>query len=305
MHWKKLGRIFTPENHPSWFVSHAALPVAEYLHDDLWRIYFSGRDGEGRAQIGYFDIDIKAPNHILNVSDQPIIRYGELGTFDDRGATASCLVHHNDQAFFYYSGWHLGVTVPFYFFIGLAIRGAGETDFKKYSQAPVMGRHSVDPYLLGSPYILVENETWRMWYVSAVRWEQHGDEQRHYYLIKYAESSDGIHWDRDNTICIDFKDDNEYALARPHVIKENDIYRMWYSYRGENYRIGYAESSDGIHWERKDDHVGIDVSASGWDAEMITYPFIFDHDGQRYMLYNGNGYGKSGIGLAILQSKGH
>jgi hypothetical protein len=37
----------------------------------------------------------------------------------------------------------------------------------------------------------------------------------------------------------------------------------------------------------------------GWDSEMIEYPFVFEHDGLRYMLYNGNGYGRSGFGLAV------
>jgi len=55
-----------------------------------------------------------------------------------------------------------------------------------------------------------------------------------------------------------------------------------------------------LRWKRKDREVGIDVSASGWDSEMIEYPFVFDHKGERYMLYNGNGYGKTGIGLAVL-----
>jgi hypothetical protein len=49
-----------------------------------------------------------------------------------------------------------------------------------------------------------------------------------------------------------------------------------------------------------DAEVGIGVSADGWDSEMIEYPFVFDHAGSRYMLYNGNGYGKTGIGLAVL-----
>jgi putative glycosyltransferase len=44
------------------------------------------------------------------------------------------------------------------------------------------------------------------------------------------------------------------------------------------------------------------VSLIGWDSEMIEYPFVFDHAGERYMLYNGNGYGKSGFGLAILNA---
>ncbi len=36
---------------------------------------------------------------------------------------------------------------------------------------------------------------------------------------------------------------------------------------------------------------------------MICYPFIFDHKGKRYMLYNGNDYGKTGFGLAVLENK--
>jgi predicted GH43/DUF377 family glycosyl hydrolase len=78
---------------------------------------------------------------------------------------------------------------------------------------------------------------------------------------------------------------------------------MWYSYRGESYRIGYAESEDGIHFNRMDEKVGIDVSETGWDSEMICYPHVFEHNGEKYMLYNGNGYGKTGIGLAVLANE--
>ncbi len=44
---------------------------------------------------------------------------------------------------------------------------------------------------------------------------------------------------------------------------------------------------------------GLDVSSSGWDSEMVEYPFVFDHSGSRYMLYNGNSYGKTGFGIAV------
>ena len=78
---------------------------------------------------------------------------------------------------------------------------------------------------------------------------------------------------------------------------------MWYCYAIGNggYRMGYAESEDGIRYERKDQEVGIDVSESGWDSEMVCYPFVFNHKGQKYMLYCGNGYGKTGFGYAILE----
>jgi hypothetical protein len=87
-------------------------------------------------------------------------------------------------------------------------------------------------------------------------------------------------------------------------VKTGERYRMWYSYRGDAYRIGYAESVDGLEWERRDAGAGIDVSADGWDSQMIEYPCVFEHGGDSLMLYNGNGYGATGIGLAVLESNG-
>ena len=125
---------------------------------------------------------------------------------------------------------------------------------------------------------------------------------RHSYHIRYAESDDGLHWRRSGRVCIDYQSEEEYAISRPSVLRDGDLYRMWYSYRGSSYRIGYAESDDGVAWVRKDEEAGIDVSPDGWDSEMIEYPCVFDHAGSRYMLYNGNGYGATGIGLAELSS---
>ena len=78
---------------------------------------------------------------------------------------------------------------------------------------------------------------------------------------------------------------------------------MWYSIRfvEKLYRIGYAESLDGINWERKDSLVGIDVSENGWDSEMICYPSIIDVNHNRYLFYNGNNNGRNGFGYALYQ----
>ena len=143
-----------------------------------------------------------------------------------------------------------------------------------------------------------------MWYISCIDWERFEDETRHYYHLKYATSDDGINWLRTGIVAIDFKTDYEYAISQPWVIIDQGIYRMWFSYRGqqgiETYRIGYAESLDGVTWERNDQSVELEVSESGWDSEMICYPFVFNLNGRRLMLYNGNDYGRSGFGLAEL-----
>jgi hypothetical protein len=79
---------------------------------------------------------------------------------------------------------------------------------------------------------------------------------------------------------------------------------MWYCYRGGNatYKAGYAESSDGFTWTRKDNLVGIKVSKRSWDSTMICYPYVFRYSGKKYLLYNGNNYGETGCGYAIEDS---
>src|SRR5258708_13187446 len=202
--WKKLGRIFVPESQANWFNSHAATPVVEVLSQDLIRVYFSGRDIRNRAQIGFFDINLENPQHILRVSDAPVIPIGPLGSFEDSGVISACLVKTEEKDYFYYAGLTLGQTVPFYFFGAVAIRGKGSISFIKHSPAPMMGRHRIDPYLVGQSFVLFENPTWRMWYVSGTRWEETERGAKHYYLIKYAESSDGLEWQRSGQTCIDF-----------------------------------------------------------------------------------------------------
>jgi hypothetical protein len=300
MKWIKQGLIFEPQPNLDWMRTHAAVPLADWIGEDRYRIYFSGRDQLNRSQTGFIEIDLNNPHRIVALSDEPVLKVGGLGTFDESGAMASWMVRWGDKKYLYYIGWNLGVTVAFRNSIGVAISHDGGRTFVKYSDGPILDRTVHDPFFVASSCVLVEDGRWRMWYLSCVGWEMEGGRPRHRYHIKHAESDNGLEWKRTGVVCIDFKSGDEYAISRPCVMKENDIYKMWYSYRGRSYRIGYAESRDGLKWERKDEEAGIAVSDSGWDSEMIEYPFVFDHKGERYMLYNGNGYGQTGFGLAVL-----
>jgi len=300
MKWIKLGPVFSTDNNHPWMASHAANPVAEHLYENVFRLYFSCRDQDSRAHIGYAEVDIKPPFSVLKIAEEPLLAPGEIGTFDDSGVSLSCIRQISGRKFLYYLGWNLGVTVPWRNSIGLAIYDPGTRTFQRHSKAPLLDRNDVDPYSISYPFVLENGGIYRMWYGSNLRWGKDQEEMAH--VIKYAESDDALHWKRQGIIALNFKGESEYAMSRPCVLKEDGIYKMWYSYRGASYRIGYAESRDGVEWERKDEEVGIDVSDSGWDSEMIEYPFVFDHDNERYMFYNGNGYGKSGVGLAVLES---
>lgn len=302
--WTRLGQVCTGEGHAAWARTHAAAPIVEPAADGALRVYFSARDDQGRSHIGVGELDLDRLSSGLRARPDPVLRPGCPGTFDESGVTTSCMVAREGRRFLYYTGWTRGATVPFYFFAGLAVSEDGGESFVRVSRAPILERSEVDPFLTASPWVLFEDGLWRMWYVSGMRWDSTPHGPAHLYHIKYAESRDGIGWTRDGRVCVDFASPEEHAFGRPCVLKESDgMYRMWYSVRGARYRIGVAESRDGLTWTRMDEAAGIDVSVSGWDSDMIEYPVVFDRAGRRYMLYNGNGYGRTGMGLAVLDEQ--
>lgn len=299
--WRKLGNLYRPSGTELWMHSHAAVPVAEHISGTLYRIYFSSRDKNNRSTTCALVIDLERTHTIVDLSTKPIIEPGALGAFDDSGAMATWLTVDGDRRLLWYIGWNLGVTVPFRNAIGLAI-SENNGPFRRLGDGPVLDRTLEEPYFCASCCVLRDGNLWRNWYLSCTGWDRVNDRIQHRYHIKYAESSDGIRWNRNGDIAIPYASSNEYAISRPSVIRDFDGWHMWYSHRGEQYRIGYARSDDGRCWERRDRDVGIDVSPGEWDGHMIEYPYVFQHGSERFMLYNGDGYGYTGFGLAVWES---
>lgn len=307
MKWKKLGRIFNLENNIGGITCYAALPVYLQIEEDVFRIFVTGRDNEGRGHAYYVDYNMK-DKKIINQSVKPSFSPGKRGCFDDNGAAISSLLKEKDNTIrAYYVGIDVGAMTRYNASIGLAeTNNNGETFVRKY-EGPIVTQDKNNPYFVAAPFVIYDESIYKMWFPACRGWEFRDDYWFHYYNIEYAESTDGINWKRNNSIAIDFQDEYEYAAGRPYVIKENNIYKMWFCSRASKdaptYRIRYAESKDGKNWTRYDNQEGLDISESGWDSEMICYPNIFDYNGNRYMLYNGNRYGKTGFGLAILEEE--
>ena len=79
---------------------------------------------------------------------------------------------------------------------------------------------------------------------------------------------------------------------------------MHYSIRKRSvaaYRLGYADSEDGVHWTRRDAELGLDVSPSGWDSEAVMYSAEISVAGRTYLFYNGNDFGRTGFGVAVRE----
>jgi hypothetical protein len=307
MGWVRKGRIFAPEEHREWAGSHAQVPAVLPLPDRL-RVYYADRTPANKSFMTFLDVHRDDPLRVIDYHRTPLMPYGAVGTFDDDGMMPGCVMRVDGRVLLYYNGWNQGVTVPYRNSMGLAVSTDDGSTFERMFEGPIMDRTAHEPYTAVTPTILREGALWRMWYVSGLRWVKIDRMLELVYVIKYASSADGIVWDRPNHLCIPQRHELE-AYAHPTVVQRDGRYHMWFSFRDSRdfrdgagaYRIGYAVSDDGLTWTRDDAYGGLDVSAEGFDSKMTAYPYVIEVDGALHLFYNGNGFGRGGIGYAVWE----
>lgn len=305
--WIKKGLIYKPTGEFSWSKTHSQVPFAHILNKDTIRFFFATRDELSQSSVGFIDSDIENPEKIKHISSQPSFQKGSPGRFDDTGTMPSWFLNHQDKLYLFYTAWNKSETASYRLSIGIAESTDNGISFNRLFNGPILDRSIHDPIWVGQPCVMIENGTWRMWYLSCEKIEYINEHPEPFYNVKYAESKNGILWERKNKICIGF-DFFIDAIGRPCVYKENGIYKMLYSYRNahgyrndptKSYRIGYAESNDGIDWVRKDEMIDLKKNATDWESVMQEYCTTYVHKDKRYLVYNGNGFGQSGFGYAV------
>lgn len=194
----------------------------------------------------------------------PVLEAGPGGSWDDDGVLGPEVLYTGTQYMMWYSGVS-GTT----FQIGYATSYNGLT-WEKSSENPVLpvgepGRW--DEKKVWAPAVVYNGSTWEMWYTgySDVTGSQ----------IGYATSEDGINWVKywGNPVFTPgiFDEWESSGVTSPYVIFENGVYHMWYS-NDPHGSIGYAASSDGIHWERYPENPII--QPYGGDEFCEPYQFV-------------------------------
>lgn len=228
---------------------------------------------------------------------------GELGTFDSEGVMASCFLPAGDITYLYTIGWQSMREVLHCISVGRAIFNPDSVTLTREFIGPVLTRNRNNPFTVTSPYIIAEESAYIMWFTACTGWKKDGDVLTSYYSIKRATSPNGLDWTIDDKPSIEPEMPYETNLARPTVQIINGDYHMWFckidNRIAPTYRVGYAVSSNGIDWERRDKEIDIPVSETGWDSEMVAHPFVFRHKDWLYMLYCGNRFGRDGMGYAV------
>lgn len=290
--WRKLGLIHKPDTSKWWAVNgYCHIPTAIAL-GSVVRVYYASLDIDMRGRVGFVDLDPKDLTKVKRVAAEPVLDIGPAGAFDCDGVTPSCVVAYEGNLFMHYIGWQRTERVPYMLFGGVAASRDGGNTFKRTQDTPVMDRTPGEPYSRSAPFVMIDGGVFRAWYWSCAHWSG-----GHYNnVIMHTRE------DEKPTVCL-APEAPDYALGRPWVIKEGGVYKMWLSIRRDGtpeYRMGYAESLDGLDWQRKDAYVGsLNELAIGETAE---YPCVLDSGGKRWMLYNGRQHGKLGIELAVLDA---
>lgn len=298
MAWRKLGMVYRPAGDRPWALTHAIFPTTDLRGPDRLRVYITCLDADSFGRGGYVDLDPADPLRVLDVGQEPVLDIGEIGDFDDAGANPFAVVPFKGRRLMFYQGWQRTLRSPLQAFTGLAFEGA-DGRFERWARVPVLERTHEEPHIRGAPCVISDGERLRLWYVASSHWTPRDGGLFYHCVIRHAVSDDGVTWTVHPHVCLE-PSGADYAVGRPWVVHEAGRYRMWYSIRSfdQPYRIGYAESEDGVRWDRQDDRAGIDRSPEGWDSEMICFPNVIRVGERLLLFYNGNRHGASGFGCA-------
>jgi hypothetical protein len=276
--WEPKGVLFDKQ--------HAQLPTPFYIGGGLLRIYYSTRINS-QSHIRFFDVN-EETLEIISI-DQEALGPGERGTFDHSGVMPSCVVVDEfGLPMMFYSGWNLKKDVPYSHGIGIALFNVDGT-LRRKRLGPVLSHNTWDAYLVNSPYVEInlceDKNKWKMWYCSGTGWI----EDYPTYHISCASGDTAFQWNTTGSCFITHHKKDE-AISR--VWRDRYDYSFYYAYRtkDEPYSLWQLKASG----EKKE----VKIERSDWDSEMQCYPAIYDRHGHRYLFYNGNGYGATGIGLA-------
>lgn len=299
--WNKQGLVFDVARHGvgGWMRHSALTPTPYRLDADTIRVYAGFRDIDGVSRIGYVDLRADQPGVIVRVSAEPVLDVGRGGCFDDSGMILGDVVATPEGLHMFYVGFQRVARAKFLAFTGLAVSTNGGESFRRRQETPILDRAPGRSTIGAVHSAAFEDGRWRLWYAAGDDWEWIDGRPFPRYHIRCVETGDLGAIPRTSRACLR-PCGSEYRIGRPRVYRCDGRYLMYFT-RGNvtgEYFPGLATSEDGVVWERRDEALGLALSADGWDARTLCYPALIRQRDRLLMFYNGNDMGVDGFGVA-------
>ncbi|MBX7100006.1 MAG: hypothetical protein K1X89_19995 [Myxococcaceae bacterium] len=300
--FRKLGLVYAPNGSAPWARQAAMLPTPLMLDEHRVRVYFASTDEHTVGRVGFVELDVRRPLDVLRESSAPVLDIGVPGAFDDNGVNPCCLVQDGAELRLYYVGYQLHRKIPYTLFTGVAVSRDGGETFERRSQAPVLDRTDGELFFRTAPFVAKEGAHWRVWYIAGAGWTQLGGRTQPLYSLHTLTSPDGLSFQGRGQELLAPRTPDEIGFGRPFFRSTAQGHELYYSVRSPTgYRLGFARSADRLHFERADDALVLEGATAAWESEMTCYSALVETRHSTLMLYNGNGYGRTGFGAAVLE----
>lgn len=304
MSWKKKGRIFCPDGSQAWARDSFMTPCPWQSDADTIRVFGGMRDDSGISRIGWIDLNARDPSEIKAISQEPVLDLGQPGMFDDNGMILGDVIEISpDEVRLYYVGFQLVEKVKFLAFTGVAVSKDRGCTFKRLQQTPIIDRCPDGPFI-GALHSITRlpDGTFRAWVSRGRGWEEIGGKLYPRYDCWTMTSPDGLQFENIAAQPIISVEHDEYRIGRPRATLRNDgtwELRATSDTRSKQYACFLFTSPDGINYRRLSIEELPRGPVGSWDAEMTCYPaHLVSWEGRRFLFYNGNDMGRTGVGLA-------
>ena len=308
------GLIFGPGDSDWWDSERVSCPKVLRLADGQWKMWYYGRDPD-------FDRQIRLPTGRIGLATSrdgiqwervrgPLTKgavfepHPDPSRFDS-GHVGISDIHYRDGLYWM---WYFGGDTSMHELLGGSIKGfplrpgcAISRDGMNWTRlaGPVRGAMldagqpgEFDANMVAWPQVIPwEDGSWRMYY--------HTVDDQQQYIVGWAESPDGLRWEKRGPIFGpgapgDFDD---LGVATRQILKLDDRWTMFYEGCGDigsrvqvDRQIGVAVSDDGITWQRlrgpneNGSIIAQAAEASGWDRRLGC-PYVVPMPDRSLRLY--------------------
>lgn len=282
-------------------ITYVANPVVVLMDQNVCRLFFNSRDRYNRSEVYSVDFDIRNFDLVkgsfkiqLNISDS-------TPSYCRDGISLGAHFELGSKSFIGFMGWKVPKGMHWVGEVGLLELDDG-WNISGISNSPWIPISENDPISLSYPAVSqVMGESY-IWYGTTKSWDYGNGEMLH--VIEKSK----IH--RDGTVSktgelIEYQIGSAQAFSRPTYINFKGRSFMGYSVRGnkDKYRIGICEVFETQYSSRMG---SVEYFTSGyevWENQMVEYPYFLEHEDTLYMFYNGNSFGKSGVGACKVLIK--
>lgn len=289
--WTKSGLVLETADR-----SHAMLPTP-YRTDDRLLVYFAACDADMRGRI--YAVDLADDGQVRGKA-RLVLDLGDPGEFDCDGVNPCQVIARGDEVFLYYIGWQRGpAAVPYRLFVGLAASRDRGATFRKVSRDPILPPLPGEDYFRTAAHVYPTPSGWAALYIGGGTFIDGRDGKRlPVYSLRRTASRDGVTWIEPGEVLLSpDRAQGEIGFGRPWLWHgENGEPVLLLSVRTEQgYSLVEIGFDDGQLLRRR---TLIEPGAAGWDSEMVCFAAPIAGRDRELLFYNGNGYGRTGFGIA-------